>query len=260
MPHRCSRLPPISLGPRPCGCLPGGVLCVCEAAHRRHPSLTVRTTSGASADRAPYVRGSAPSRGSRPPWPLGARAPSLDLTPEARPPPAPPGCWQPGPPAYRPPRAVAGPPGPPSHALRPVTAGNASSAMSYRGCWHIVGPRLSGPRRRLRRPRGAATPPGAGPLGRAGTQCLRFLTAADGGAASNPRWLAGREAQLGIVGSADCAQPNPPRAHPGAAAPTPRATGAPGQRLAAHAPLGCPPGRRAQLACVRRPARIRPEP
>jgi len=31
MPHRFNKLPPISLGPRPCGCFPGEVLCVCEA-------------------------------------------------------------------------------------------------------------------------------------------------------------------------------------------------------------------------------------
>jgi len=30
-----------------------------------------------------------------------------------------------------------------SHALRPVTTGNALSAMYYRNCWHIFGPRLS---------------------------------------------------------------------------------------------------------------------
>ena len=32
-----------------------------------------------------------------------------------------------------------------SYALRPVTTSNASSAMYYRNCWHIFGPRLSGP-------------------------------------------------------------------------------------------------------------------
>jgi len=31
----------------------------------------------------------------------------------------------------------------PSHALRPVTTGNAFSAMYYRNCWHIFSPRLS---------------------------------------------------------------------------------------------------------------------
>ncbi len=31
----------------------------------------------------------------------------------------------------------------PSHALRPVTTGNALSAMYYRNCWHIFSPRLS---------------------------------------------------------------------------------------------------------------------
>jgi hypothetical protein len=31
----------------------------------------------------------------------------------------------------------------PSHALRPVTTGNAFSTMYYRNCWHIFGPRLS---------------------------------------------------------------------------------------------------------------------
>lgn len=33
----------------------------------------------------------------------------------------------------------------PSSLLRPVTTGNALSTMSYRNCWHIVGPRLSDP-------------------------------------------------------------------------------------------------------------------
>jgi len=33
---------------------------------------------------------------------------------------------------------------PSGHALRPVTTSNASSAMSYRNCWHIFSPRLNG--------------------------------------------------------------------------------------------------------------------
>jgi hypothetical protein len=111
-----------------------------------------------------------------------------------------------------------GPPAPRSHALRPVTTGNAFSAMSYRNCWHIFGPRLEGRRRGLRPPRLApGTAPGAETLDRAFAQWLRFLTAADGGAISGPRWLADRPAQLGIVG---CGRtPNPARAHPAAATP-----------------------------------------
>jgi len=41
----------------------------------------------------------------------------------------------------------------PSRALRPVTTGNALPAMSYRNCWHIFSPGLSGRRRVLRPPR-----------------------------------------------------------------------------------------------------------
>lgn len=94
-----------------------------------------------------------------------------------------------------------GPPAPPSHALRPVTTGNAFSAMSYRNCWHIFGPRLKGWLLRLPPPRLArGTAPGAETLDRALAQWLRFLTAADGGASSDPRWLADRTAQLRIVG------------------------------------------------------------
>jgi len=70
----------------------------------------------------------------------------------------PPGLPRPGLPVDRPPRGVAGPPGLPSHALRPVTTGNAPSAMSYRNCWHIVSPRLWGRRRPLPPPRLAVPP------------------------------------------------------------------------------------------------------
>jgi len=111
-----------------------------------------------------------------------------------------------------------GPPAPHSHALRPVTTGNAFSAMSYRNCWHIFGPRLGGWRRNLRPPRLALdTAPGAETLDRALAQWLRFLTAANGGAISGPRWLADRPAQLGIVGC--LGTPNPAQVHPTAAMP-----------------------------------------
>ena len=132
-----------------------------------------------------------------------------------------------------------GPPAPHSHALRPVTTGNAFSAMSYRNCWHIFGPRLGGWRRSLRPPRLALnTAPGAETLDRALAQWLRFLTAANGGAIPGPRWLADRPAQLGIVGCRGT--PNPARAHPTAAMPAPRAAGSVGQRLMSYAPLGRP--------------------
>lgn len=123
-----------------------------------------------------------------------------------------------------------GPPVPPSHALRPVTTGNAFSAMYYRNCWHIFGPRLGGRRRILQPPRLApTTAPGAETLDRALAQWLRFLTAADGGAIPGPRWLADRPAQLGIVG---CPRtPNPARAHPAAATP-----GSPGHGRRGPAP------------------------
>lgn len=170
-------------------------------------------------DRTPYVRGSAPSWGGGPPWPLGARTPSSDFTPQACKPPTSPSCGQRGGLSRAPSALWPGSPAPRSHALRPVTTGNAFSAMSYRNCWHIFGPRLGGRRRRLRPPRLApSTAPGAETLDRAFAQWLRFLTAADGGASSDPRWLADRPAQLGIVG---CVRtPNPARAHPAAAGPS----------------------------------------
>ena len=261
MPHRFNKLPPISLGPRPCGCFPGEVLYVCEAAGCRHPSLTVWTTRVSNTDRTPYVRGSAPSRGGGPPWPLGARTPSSDFTPQACKPPTSPGCRQRGGLSRAPSALWPGSPAPRSHALRPVTTGNAFSAMSYRNCWHIFGPRLGGWRRNLRPPRLALdTAPGAETLDRALAQWLRFLTAADGGAISGPRWLADRPAQLGIVGC--LGTPNPARVHPTAALPAPRAAGSVGQHLVSYAPLGRPGprGAGARLACVRRSARIRPKP
>ena len=122
-----------------------------------------------------------------------------------------------------------GPPAPHSHALRPVTTGNAFSAMSYRNCWHIFSPRLGEWRRSLQPPRLARhTTPGAETLDRALAQWLIFLTAANGGAIPGPRWLADRPAQLGIVGC--FGTPNPARAHPQAAVPATPLCGACGTR------------------------------
>ena len=94
MPHRFNKLPPISLGPRPCGCFPGEVLCVSMAAARRHPSLTVWTTRVSNTDRAPYSRSSASNVDGRLPWPLVVRTPSPNFTSQACPPPTPPRCQQ----------------------------------------------------------------------------------------------------------------------------------------------------------------------
>ena len=92
MPHRFNRLPPISLGPLPCGCSPGEVLCVSMAVARPHPSLTVWTTRVSNTDRTPYSRGSAPKEAGRLPWPLVVHTPSLDFTPQTCRPPTPPPC------------------------------------------------------------------------------------------------------------------------------------------------------------------------
>jgi len=74
----------------------------------------------------------------------------------------------------------------PSHALRPVTTGNAISTMYYRNCWHIFGPRLPDKRR------ASYSAPTTRMLVQTFVHWPIFLTAAYGGAVSNPRWLADR--------------------------------------------------------------------
>lgn len=96
-------------------------------------------------DRCPYFRSSASSAGGKLPWPSVARGPSLNFTSQARGPLTSRRCKHPGGglrvyPALKPTAS-----GLLSYALRPVTTSNAPSAMSYRNCWHIFGPRLSGP-------------------------------------------------------------------------------------------------------------------
>lgn len=123
----------------------------------RHPSLTVWTTRVSNTDRCPYFRSSASSGGGELPWPLVARGPSPNFTSEARGPLTSRRCKHPwggqsGYPTVRP-----TPPGRPSYALRPVTTSNAPSAMSYRNCWHIFGPRLSGPHAGSGAPAGVAS-------------------------------------------------------------------------------------------------------
>lgn len=111
----------------------------------QHPSLTVWTTRVSNTDRYPYFRSSASSVDGRLPWPSVARRPSSNFTSQACGPPTSRRCKHPwGRPSVYP---ALGPPPPGrlSYALRPVTTSNASSAMSYRNCWHIFGPRLSGP-------------------------------------------------------------------------------------------------------------------
>jgi len=97
--HRLYKLPPISLGPLPCGCSPGEVFCVSKnqgMAPVRHPSLTVWTTSVSNTDRSPYFRGSTSIGDSPLPWPLVVHKPSLDLTPRTCLPRTSPRCEDPG--------------------------------------------------------------------------------------------------------------------------------------------------------------------
>lgn len=94
-------------------------------------------------DRYPCFRGSASMCGGRLPWPSVVHMSFPDLTPRRCTPPTSHTCKNEG--ALRwdgPPSLLAMRPQQPSHALRPVTTGNALSAMYYRNCWHIFSPRL----------------------------------------------------------------------------------------------------------------------
>ena len=115
-----------------------------SAEPNRHPSLTVWTTRVSNTDRRPYFRSSASSVGGELPWPLVARGPSSNFTSQARGPLTSRRCKHPwgGSRVYPALKPTA--PGRPSYALRPVTTSNAPPAMSYRNCWHIFGPGLSG--------------------------------------------------------------------------------------------------------------------
>ena len=216
MPHRFNGLPPISLGPLPCGCSPGGVLCVSVAVARRHPSLTVWTTRVSNTDRTPYFRGSAPMPPGWLPWPLGAHTPSTNFTSWACRPPTSRACWQGGVERPWPPRAVPSAPPQRGRALRPVTTDNAFPAMSYRNCWHIFSPGLSGWRCNLPPPR--LTPrhdvgrtsacSNVRPVTKIPHCCLwrGFLRPQVAGQPLSPAW--DRRPTFA---------PNPPRAHPAAA-------------------------------------------
>ena len=235
MPHRFNRLPPISLGSRPCGCSPGEVLCVCEAAPCQHPSLTVWTTGVSNPDRAPYARGSAPSPGGRPPWPRGAHTPSPDSTPQACQPPTPPGCPAPGCPSTAPPGVWPGPQG----CLATLYAQSRPAMLPRRCLTATAGTSLvrgsGGGGARCRRPGWRFHPAGHRAAWSGGSpvpkipHCCRWRGCFPPRVAGRPLSPA-RDRGLRRT-------PNPPRAHPGAAAPVTLARGPPGQRLAAHAPL-----------------------
>ena len=153
----------------------------------------------------------------------------------------------------------------PSCALRPVTTGNALPAMSYRNCWHIFSPGLSGRRRLLRPPR---------LVPRHGTQrtsacsdfrpvtkiphCCLWRGSFQPQVAGRPLSPA-RDRRLGAP------TPNPPRAHLGAARGLHAGmTGPPSQHLAYYAPLGrrhpttCGwgPTRMCQASCAHSPRTI----
>jgi len=184
---------------------------------RRHPSLTVWTTRVSNTDRTPYSRGSASIVGGRLPWPLVVRTPSPNFTSQACTPPTPPRCQQRADGGRALPTLSPRRPSQPSRALRPVTTGNALPAMSYRNCWHIFSPGLSGQRRILRPPR---------LVPRHGTR--RTSACSDSRPVTNiPHcclWrgslqpqVAGRPLSPARDRWLGPPTPNPPRAHPGAA-------------------------------------------
>jgi len=153
-----------------------------------------------------------------------------------------------------------------SRALRPVTTGNALPAMSYRNCWHIFSPGLSKQRNILQllsltcvyhvwRVNACSD---FRPVTKIPHCCL-WRGSFKPQVAGRPQSPA-RDRWLGYP------TPNPVRAHPPAAeafiAYT-GVTGTGGQHLASYSPIGRKhPEQRmlAKLACVRRHARIRPEP
>lgn len=154
-------------------------------------------------------------------------------------------------------------PGRLSYALRPVTTSNAPSAMSYRNCWHIFGPRLSGAHAWSGPPAGGCPVrenacSGLSPLTKIPHCCLwrdplRSQVAGRPQSPARDRWLS--------------LTPNPTRRHRGPAAAwrrwaARRSTAGPGQPPRLTHPYATPPRGRPwgiRLACVRRLARIRSE-
>ena len=234
-----------------------------SAEPNQHPSLTVWTTRVSNTDRCPYFRSSASSTGGELPWPLVARGPSPNFTSQARGPLTSRCCKHPwgGSRVYPALKPTA--PGRLSYALRPVTTSNAPSAMSYRNCWHIFGPRLSGGHAWSGPPAGNCLVrenacSGLGPLTKIPHCCLwrdplRSQVAGRPQSPARDRWLS--------------LTPNPTRRHRGPTAAwwcttTRRSTARPGQPPCLTHPYATPPRGRpggVRLACVRRLARIRSE-